>query len=407
MLLGPSETVKLDVDKKEQVRELYFKSFGEDVTNKMTSILHNINSQNEGLFSVVNNNAICSLHGVSYADIVVRGLHYKTYYLYYLVTDTKCRGNGFAKKLFKDIIEKSVNTGIDFIIFDPFSFSFYRRWGAEIGFDNYELVLHKSLLNKSRKRIRLNKAERYYKGDLSELLIKDAYIRLSKKLAFYQYKNVLTLSEKTVQTFYSTCMDEFFLLESNDGSNGIIRYHFDKEMLKIKEFIYSDMKSFGMLMNHILEIYDSYENICFESLKKDFPIEAIIVDYWNNRHEVQFKYLPQRMIRIINIKNCIKSMLDEFAFNNQIIIKINDEFLSENNRIYKINRQKIFETSDGKFDAEIDIEGMSILFTGRKSVSDLIFLGLVKLESHTNIGETIRNLEALFPVCTTDSISIL
>lgn len=385
------EVIAIDKNYETDILNIYNACFGVK-SNKFKVLFKNNKDISKFCFGIVENNMVKSVHNIFPATTSIRGISIKTLYLSYIATLPEYRGNGFAKTLFVDALYKCRNKNMSFVIFDPFKHSFYRNWGAEIGFDANRLQVDFTLLS--------NDVELGHKYNVEDLSFRDKdvcrkYLKIREKYTKRSDYNEILLPSYLEKSWLYDVFDKILITYGESDIDGYIKYEIKDSILYVKEIRYSTLNSLNSIKKFINSLGDNISKIIFNIVSNDFPVECFISDYWNEEQQICFEYTPFRMIRIVNVLQLLNSELFKQRDTEEFCFFIKDDLIKENNGFYYFNgiyfEKKRIEGSIIFF----NITDFSCLITGRKTPKVLFETGRLLVD---NINQLYKDLNVI-PEC--------
>lgn len=250
----------------------------------------------------------------------------------------------------------------------PFAFQYYRKFGYEWCY-TWQLVTIGIDDLKSFKPA--PKYKRFFKEDAS--IVEEFRNRITSKMNGPIVRDEKIIEDKWNHYFASNSY-VYGALNENDELVSYMVYKQEGREIKVSEMYFTNETSRQYLLNFLYRhrsMTDKVELV----LTVDDEIRNIIptprINYWN---------WPNKMGRVVMVKEALELMNIEDEFNDPFTIKVNDAQADWNNKTFKIsckNHSLIVEESTDTADFEVSIQRLSQLILGHisgKQALDFEFL---------------------------------
>lgn len=328
---------------------------------------HNVVVEQDG-------NIISSLQLGQYT-INLNSNNYDTSYVVGVSTLPEARGKGFMRSMMNFTLEELYKRGEKVSILMPIDYRIYRRYGYEHCYDQIQYNIDVDDLRSFRIKGNFHKSNK----DHVKALIDMADI-------FQNGLNGYTIRDnKYFENLFGEIQSEdgnFYIYE-NDGYKGYLIYSFNGDTMFVRELFYKDIDSLKSMMGFIYN-----HNTQCKKVSISAPIGDKLKLILDNPKDVDFKFIPFMMGRVINVIKYFESIDTNKDYVGSLNIKIVDNQIKENNYVFKMNIKDgsvTVKTTEEKEDLELSINALTQIAFSYLNIEEILSLYEVDVADKRNI----------------------
>ena len=401
--------IKLNKRFKDELLEVWKVAFEEDEEFNSEICTHFFNQEDlwQYAYGWIENDRLVSTYLSIDVNVRIRNKEFQGHYIDGLATLPAYRGKGLIHKQMLNDAQQCAANNIPIMLVDPSRDSFYRKFGFEFALDKYRIAIDKSFCSSIQ-------CSAYYRvksgiiADCGEL--QSAYKDMNEWLFKHSRYNEMKWPKCYEDIKFKR--EDIHIGVAFDGHNqpgGYILYSREEDHIVIESFRYLNLDAFYALKQYMMSIDEGIIKFIFISIPEDFPIELFLKDLGRPEKKMFFGSWISRMIRIIDFKGFLESLIEKTP-QSPICIHIKDDVLEENEGFYTILPSgEVKKQSSGTSDLAAAITDIVPLLTGLKSAKELYYNGRLKvngsagIEQSHSVPEVISEIDGLLPKVTTFS----
>ncbi len=366
----------------EQIKQLWMYCF--DDSEAFIDLFFKMRYRPETTLVAYEGDKVCSALQLLPYQIHIRGRMQSCAYVAGVSTWPEFRGKGYVRLLLKAAVTHMAEVGIFLSFLLPFQYDFYRKYGWEICYDR--VLYHNVMKTPSR--------DTPKEATYSRITPKDIEILSSCYQSFMTPYNGYVL--RTVQDWQMRLLDlalekgAGYLLKGEAGASGYIFYTLSDKVLTIKELVYNHPHS----RDALLTLAGSHLGGQVDQIRFFAPVD----DLWLLKMQDP-RGLIQREAYVMGRLNSVHDALSGMPtqVSPRLVLSVEDSSHLANEACYYLDNDsgKLRVTQAlASPDAAISIATLSQLYWGYLSASQAYRQGLIRVESSSNVIET---LDTLFP----------
>ncbi|WP_304341225.1 GNAT family N-acetyltransferase [Metaclostridioides mangenotii] len=316
--------------------------------------------------------------------INLNGKVYKTSYVVGVSTLPEARGKGFMKSMMNFTLEELYKTGEKVSILMPIDYRIYRRYGYEHCYDQIQYNIDVNDLRSFRTKGNFHKSNKDH--------IK-ALIDIAADFQLDFNGNTVRGREYFENLFGEIQSDDgnFYIYE-NDGYKGYLVYSFNGDTMLVRELFYKDIDSLKSMMGFIYN-----HNTQCKKVSISAPIGDKLKLLFDNPKDVDTKFIPFMMGRVIDVRKYFESINVNYGFEGSVNVKVVDNQIKENNHVFKINIKDdnvIVDITEENEDLELSINALTQIAFSYLNIDEVLSLYEIDIDKNKK-NEVVRFFRSL------------
>jgi len=309
----------------------------------------------------------------------------------------EARKGGNVRRIFEKLLPEAYEKGVVFSSLTPFDHDFYRKFGYETACARNIITIHTGDLSDIK-----------MKGEFIHILPSDDTSLLNEVHASY----ISNINHGIHRDYWQDNRAWKRFTKEDPYTSGYYTYLWKDEKGKARSYIkYQDITEDGDHNMSVIELafidkkglYGALSltgglSAQFENFKWMMPSFIDPFDFIGSAWDVESKYIPRDMTRIVNVKTALELMRRP-ENEGEYIIEVQDENIAANNGKFHVRFGKEgTKVSPAKKDEDIccDIQTLSQLVTGYRTLENAMCSRQEGLEVYKN-EETLKRVFTLRP----------
>lgn len=265
---------------------------------------------------------------------------------------------GVAKGLMKESIEIAYRKGQILSVLQPFSVSFYRKFGYDLLVSKNSYTISKELYPKINKKSEF-RIKRLSQKDLTHenlMIIKSLYNGIYSSINGSQFRD----DDWWTRIGYQYVDLNYALVYLHDSCVGYLSYRIIDTRMIIIDFIGKDKKTedeiWGFIFSHRANVFEII----------GMTTSARPIGYSFSDPRIKQSVLYDTMVRIIDVYKFLEIWFEKFPSNDTLIFSVHDSHAKWNIGTYKINSNVVNKISNDINESLLllDIKDLATLFLG-------------------------------------------
>lgn len=229
------------------------------------------------------------------------------------------RRTGAVRDAIRLLLKEAREGGALFSGLYPFSHSFYRKFGYELGRTSYAYTFPISLL----RAYSADMDARMLMPDDDRAVIAPVYRAFASRYNLAIERNAERMKSITSSNPYAKNDYAFAIYESGAPKAYVCYTTKDTNRLRVRDLAFVEPKDFTRILGFLYRLGVEFADIEIE-LPADIPLLALL----DSPYDVKLAHISNYMIRALNCAEILKRMRREGDY--RFVIEIEDEFLPEN-----------------------------------------------------------------------------
>ncbi|AFK08061.1 MULTISPECIES: GNAT family N-acetyltransferase [Mesotoga] len=330
----------------------------------------------------------------------IRTKPFECRYVEAVATLPEYRNKGITKAILLKDIQEALQSGVNFLMLDPFKHDFYVRFGFGLGFESLDFKFDFSLLSDEIEEDNLN----IVSGKLLNSAEMQELIEKARKVLWEtsRYTEAIEINACSQEIFHMKDLFGAVAVDKAGMPHAMMVYRKKERKMKVSNFSFIDLAGLFALKRFMLNHRDQIATFEMNRMPPDFPVELFFHSRWQAGKDLKIEDASSRMVRILDPLPVIKELMNR-SISETVVIKIKDKLLPQNNLTIEIGKGTA-RLSEAPNDLEITISDLTPLLTGRLSPTRLWRHGRLRTDSWKNVPwgisevpEKVKVLESIFP----------